>query len=182
MTKNAEIVNIPIMALFDIFRKSKEKDDRLKRPPKGALKKPKKAEMISSAVQKKNVKSEEKKVSAEFSADAKPLADKSSSKKAVAGKTKISDLASVVFLAPHITEKTAVMAESNNVYAFRVGPSVNKIIAGRAFRELYGFNPIKVRILNMPSKERIVRGRVGVKSGYKKALIYLKKGDKIELS
>lgn len=174
LTKNAWVVNIPNMALFDIFRKSKQKEDRLKRPPKGALKKP----VFAVASASKPARSDK----AVVSAGAKILTDKSPSKKIAAGKEKSSDLASIVFLSPHITEKTATMADGNNVYAFRVNSRANKIIAEKAFRELYGFNPIKVRILNMPSKKRIVRGRVGTKSGFKKALIYLKKGDKIELA
>ena len=43
-----------------------------------------------------------------------------------------------------------------------------------------GFEPIKIRIINVPLKKRIVRGKVGIKSGYKKALVYLKESDKIE--
>ena len=168
LTKKALVVNILNMALFDIFRKSKQKEDRLKRPPKGALKKP--------------LKSGEKNISAEVSPSKKITASKPVSTKNVVGKEKSSDLASIVFLAPHITEKTAVMAEGNNVYAFRVNTRANKITTEKAFRELYGFNPLKVRILNMPSKKRIVRGRVGMKSGFKKALIYLRKGEKIELA
>jgi len=164
------------MALFDIFRKSKQKEDRLKRPPKGALKKPLEDKKKGAVKRKKDVKSGEKNISAEVSPS------KSVSIKNVVGKEKSSDLASIVFLAPHITEKTAVMAEGNNVYAFRVNTRANKITTEKAFRELYGFNPLKVRILNMPSKKRIVRGRVGMKSGFKKALIYLRKGEKIELA
>lgn len=160
------------MALFGIFRKSKQKEDRLKRPPKGAFKKPLEDEKKGAVKRKKDVKSREKNISAEVSP----------SKKITAGKEKSSDLASIVFLAPHITEKTTITAEANNVYVFRVSPRVNKITVEKAFRELYGFNPLKVRILNMPSKKRIVRGRVGMKSGFKKALIYLKKGEKIELA
>ncbi|MDO8555520.1 MAG: 50S ribosomal protein L23 [bacterium] len=178
------------MALFDIFRKSKQKEDRLKRPPKGAFKK---SAFAKPARQSGGASAGKLAHSVEVSTDVKParrsggtVPDKSAGKPATAkimtGKEKSSDLASIVFLSPHITEKTAIMAEGNNVYAFRVSPRVNKITAERAFRELYGFNPLKVRILNMPSKKRIVRGRVGMKSGFKKALIYLKKGDKIELA
>jgi len=42
------------------------------------------------------------------------------------------------------------------------------------------FDPIKVRIVNLPSKKTLARGKVGRKPGVKKAYVYLKKGEKIE--
>jgi len=41
--------------------------------------------------------------------------------------------------------------------------------------------PEKVRVAAIPAKKVFVRGKKGVKSGGKKAYVYLKKGDKIEL-
>ena len=88
-------------------------------------------------------------------------------------------LASEFILRPHITEQSAFLAKQN-VYTFRVHPSANKIIIKKAIKEMYGFEPIKINIINVPLKKRIVRGKVGIKSGYKKALVYLKESDKIE--
>lgn len=45
---------------------------------------------------------------------------------------------------------------------------------------MYGFKPVKIRIINTHSKKRVVRGKKGMKPGFKKALVYLKEGDKIE--
>lgn len=91
-----------------------------------------------------------------------------------------SELASAVIVSPYITEKSAVLAEKN-CYTFKVTPSANKILLKKAVKEMYGFEPVKIRIVNIPAKTRVHRGKTGVKSGYKKAIIYLKEGDKIDL-
>ena len=80
---------------------------------------------------------------------------------------------------PRITEKAAHNAEAN-VYTFEVAQSANKTEIKKAILELYKVKPVKVNILQIPRKEIFSRGKAGVKSGGKKALVYLKKGDKIE--
>jgi ribosomal protein L23 len=40
---------------------------------------------------------------------------------------------------------------------------------------------VKIRTVTIPAKRVFVRGKVGHKSGYKKAYIYLKKGEKVEI-
>ncbi len=82
-------------------------------------------------------------------------------------------------LRPHITEESNNMA-AKNIYTFRVQNSANKTIISKAIKEMYGFEPVKIRIINTRPKKRIVRRKVGVKPGFKKALVYLKEGDKIE--
>ncbi len=148
------------MALLDIFKGKKGKDEKLKRPPKGALKRV-----------EKPVKREPVHVSEESKTEKKQEGKKEGS----------SELASIMLSSPHITEKSAFSAESG-VYAFKVSSRANKVMVRRAVKELYGFEPIKINMLNMPGKTRFVRGRKGSKPGYKKAVIFLKEGDKIELS
>lgn len=142
------------MALLDIFkgRKKKKADEKLKRPPKGVFKQSKQIE-----AEKEEVKEEKK------------------------PKQKESLLASRVLLSSHTTEKSTISAESG-VYVFRVAPNSNKVMIKQAIEEFYGFRPRKVSITNMPSKRRINRGKVGTRSGFKKAVVYLKEGDKIEVT
>ncbi len=90
-----------------------------------------------------------------------------------------SELADKFLLSPHITEQSTFLSEKG-IYAFKVTPSANKILVKKAFKELYGITPRKVRIITVPSKKRFVGGKLGNKPGFKKAVIYLKKGDKIE--
>lgn len=86
-----------------------------------------------------------------------------------------------VLLRPRITEKAAIGADKAGVYVFEVTKSANKKSISASVRDAYGVTPVKVRVTMMPAKQVFVRGKKGVKSGGKKAYVYLKKGDKIEL-
>jgi len=84
-----------------------------------------------------------------------------------------------VLVRPHITEKASVQAESN-VYTFEVRKNATKKSVGTAIAEFYKVTPIRVNIVNLPSKKVIARGKEGRKGGLKKAHVLLKAGDKIE--
>ncbi len=81
---------------------------------------------------------------------------------------------------PRITEKSGIQAEALGVYTFEVTEKANKKNVAKAVKELYKVTPVKVNITNLPAKIVFTRGKTGRKSGVKKAVVYLKKGDKIE--
>ena len=54
------------------------------------------------------------------------------------------------------------------------------MLVNKAFIEKYKFHPLRINTVTIPAKKVFVRGKVGKKSGYKKAYIYLKKGETIE--
>ena len=81
---------------------------------------------------------------------------------------------------PRITEKASFHAEQN-VYTFDVEKSANKTEIKKAIFQLYKVRPVKVNILMVPKKQVFVKGKKGTRGGGKKALVYLKKGDKIEI-
>lgn len=91
--------------------------------------------------------------------------------------------ASHVLIAPRITEKGAFLAESG-CYVFNVRPSANKRQVALAIKEVFNVEPRMVRMARIPRKVRQTRGtnRMGLTAGGKKAYVYLKKGDKIELA
>jgi len=80
---------------------------------------------------------------------------------------------------PRITEKAAVLAEKN-AYTFEVAPNATKPAIAAAVKEVYKVTPIRVNIIAGTKKNIIRRGRPGVKTSRKKAVVLLKKGDKIE--
>ncbi len=80
---------------------------------------------------------------------------------------------------PRITEKASFNAEQN-VYTFDVTENANKAEIKKAIFTLYKVHPVKVNILRVQDKQVMSKGKKGVKSGGKKALVYLKKEDKIE--
>ncbi len=84
-----------------------------------------------------------------------------------------------ILIKPRITEKATMTAEKS-VYVFEVLPSATKAEVERAFVEKYKMNPVKISTVTTPAKSVFVRGKRGKKSGYKKAYIYLAKGQKLE--
>lgn len=113
-------------------------------------------------------------------------------KKAPAKKTAVSKSAVVkqsvsrpiakedVLVRPHITEKASVSAE-RGVFVFEVSPRAGKHDIMTAVQATYGVTPVKVNIVRSPAKAVFAKGKSGMKSGYKKAMVYLKKGDTIEI-
>lgn len=83
---------------------------------------------------------------------------------------------------PRITEKGAYMSEQG-VYVFNVAVTANKNEIAAAISELFKVTPRSVRVARVPRKQVMTRGtnRKGMTGGGKKAYVYLKKGDKIEL-
>jgi len=81
---------------------------------------------------------------------------------------------------PHISEKATVLADQNK-YIFKIYSQANKIETKKAIENLYGVRVKDVNIINVHRKKRILRGIEGFKSGYKKAIVTLEKGEKIEI-
>lgn len=81
---------------------------------------------------------------------------------------------------PRVTEKASFSAEQN-IYTFDISASANKTEIKKAIFALYKVKPIRVNVLAVP-KKTIMKNRIkeGVRGGGRKALVYLKKGDKIE--
>ncbi|MCI5108398.1 MAG: 50S ribosomal protein L23 [Candidatus Pacebacteria bacterium] len=85
-----------------------------------------------------------------------------------------------VLIRPRVTEK-ASFRTGGNVYTFEVSKDSTKNDISKAIAHIYNVTPIKVNIAQIPAKRVFIRGRKGVKSGGKKAYVYLKEGDTIEL-
>ncbi|MDF1497801.1 MAG: 50S ribosomal protein L23 [Patescibacteria group bacterium] len=81
---------------------------------------------------------------------------------------------------PHISEKTFNLSQKNQ-YVFVVSDRANKSEVKKAVKDIYGVSVIGVNIVSVPSKSRRFRGVIGVKSGYKKAIVKLSEGNKIDL-
>ena len=88
-----------------------------------------------------------------------------------------------VLIKPVITEKSLALAQSQNVYTFKVSSSATKPQIAQAIRELYGVEVVRVRtIMNQAVSKRTGRKRLKATTARtKKALVKLKANDKIEL-
>jgi len=78
-----------------------------------------------------------------------------------------------------ITEKASNVS-LQNVYTFNVAASANKKEIKKTIFALYKVKPLKINILKVPYKTIMSKGKKGVRGGGKKAIVYLKKEDKIE--
>jgi len=87
-----------------------------------------------------------------------------------------------IIISPRITEKGSFLA-SQGAYVFNVTKDANKGEIARAVHTLYKVMPRKVTIVMVPTKKVSTRGtnRLGTTAKGRKAYVYLKKGESIEL-
>jgi len=81
---------------------------------------------------------------------------------------------------PHVTEKGTDLAEKNQ-YVFQVWPQANKTQIKKAIESLYGVDVVSVRVVKTPAKKRRIGRISGWRPGFKKAIIRIKEGQKIEV-
>ena len=82
---------------------------------------------------------------------------------------------------PIITEKATILSEQNKT-VFKVHEGANKKSIKKNIEKLFKVNVIKVNIINTKTKRKMKQGKASFKSGYKKAIVTLKKGQSIDLA
>ena len=82
---------------------------------------------------------------------------------------------------PIITEKATILTEQNKT-VFKVNKFASKSVIKKNIEKLFKVNVIKVNIINLKSKIKFKQGKISTKSGYKKAIVTLKKGQSIDLT
>ena len=84
-------------------------------------------------------------------------------------------------LSPVVTEKSTNLSEHNKI-VFKVPSSANKISLKKNIEKIFKVNVTKINIINKQHRTTVTRGRKVKVSGYKKAIITLKKGQSIDLT
>ena len=82
---------------------------------------------------------------------------------------------------PIITEKATILSEQNKT-VFKVHAKANKKIIKKNVEKLFKVNVVKINIINQKAKVKLKQGKKSFKSGYKNAIITLKKGQSIDLT
>ena len=82
---------------------------------------------------------------------------------------------------PLVTEKSFNLSSNQNQYIFEVAPSATKNEIKKTIQDLYGVKVWRVNIINVSGKKRRVGKHEGFKPGFKKAIIFLAEGEKIEV-
>ena len=84
-------------------------------------------------------------------------------------------------LSPLLTEKTTNLSSQNKV-VFKVRKNANKKNLKKNIEKIFKVNVTKINIINKQNRTKLTRGRKVKVSGYKKAIITLKKGQSIDLT
>ena len=92
---------------------------------------------------------------------------------------KINFIDSIKF--PVITEKATILSEQNKT-VFKVNKNADKKTIKKNIEKIFKVNVVKVNIINKKTKRKIKQGKLSKKTGYKKAIITLKKGQSIDLA
>ena len=84
-------------------------------------------------------------------------------------------------LSPMVTEKSTNMSEQNKI-VFKVPAGSNKTNLKKNIEKIFKVNVTKINIINKQNRTKITRGKKVRVSGFKKAIITLKKGQSIDLT
>jgi large subunit ribosomal protein L23 len=85
-----------------------------------------------------------------------------------------------VLVRPIITEKNTMLADQGK-YAFEVAPTVNKIEIKHAVEEVFKVRVAAVNVMRVPGKQRRMGRSYGMTRSWKKAVVTLEAGERIEL-
>lgn len=83
-------------------------------------------------------------------------------------------------LHPYVTEKTSLAQALRNTYAFKVERRATARAVKEEVERLFGVSVTKVNMANMPGKKIRLGVREGRVPGFRKAMVTLKEGDKID--
>ena len=84
-------------------------------------------------------------------------------------------------ISPLVTEKSTNLSEQNKII-FKVPSGANKKNLKNNIEKIFKVNVTKINIINKQNRIKLTRGRKVKVSGYKKAIITLKKGQSIDLT
>ena len=84
-------------------------------------------------------------------------------------------------ISPVVTEKSTKISEQNKI-VFKVPTNADKKNLKKNIEKIFKVNVVKVNIINKQNRTKMARGRKVKISGFKKAIVTLKKGQSIDLT
>ena len=84
-------------------------------------------------------------------------------------------------LSPMVTEKSTILSEQNKI-VFKVPTGANKINLKKNIEKIFKVKVTKINIINKQNRTKVTKGKKVNVSGFKKAIITLKKGQSIDLT
>ncbi|MBF8267596.1 MAG: ribosomal protein [Dehalococcoidia bacterium] len=82
---------------------------------------------------------------------------------------------------PLITEKSTILQEEHNRYTFEVDPRANKAQVKMAVEKSFSVQVIGVNMVRVKGKRKRFGGKIVQEPSWKKAVVSLKQGDKIQV-
>ena len=87
-----------------------------------------------------------------------------------------------VILAPIVTEKSAIISADGRKIELKVAKDANKIQIRQAVEKIFNVKVTNVNTINVRPKKKRVGRYTGTTKAYKKAIITLAEGSKLDLS
>jgi large subunit ribosomal protein L23 len=84
-----------------------------------------------------------------------------------------------VLLAPHVSEKSTIIADKLRQHVFRVTRGADKLEIKKAVEKLFKVKVESVRIVNIQGKNKAFQRQLGRRSNWKKAYVRLAEGHDI---
>ncbi len=81
---------------------------------------------------------------------------------------------------PLVTEKSTMMQEQGNRVMFQVKRSANKMQIKEAVQSIFNVTVLGVNTINVKPRSRRMGRHVGLTKAWKKAIVLLKEGDRID--
>lgn len=86
-----------------------------------------------------------------------------------------------IIKAPIITEKSSSIAANDRKYVFEVDVNANKVQIKQAIEQIFKVHVDKVNTVNVHPRKKRVGKYTGLTNKYKKAIVTLAEGNKIDL-
>ena len=87
-----------------------------------------------------------------------------------------------ILVAPHVSEKAALLADDQNQHVFKVLSTATKAEVKQAVEGMFKVKVEKVRILNIKGKAKRFGGRIGKRSDLRKAYVTLMPDNDIDFA
>ena len=84
-------------------------------------------------------------------------------------------------ISPNVTEKSTLLSEHNKI-VFKVQKNASKNSIKKSIEKTFKVNVVKINTINLKGTTKMIRNKRAFISGYKKAIVTLKKGQNIDLA